>query len=252
MLKEALDFLANQFHKTKEARLLAVPGDGRTAYVDQDGKVTELSIAPKPRESKVDSVDDLCAAAKAYGDAAESSIWLSPSAIVLIQHDDDRRDRVTLPLRESTQWKTIKRLASNPVVDQAELVRLLRTELIGVGGRAELLAAVRSIKFRSSAEGTSNIQHGNESLGRVIENAVTGAGAIPEQAICMLPLYDNQGMRGDEFEVLLDLEIVAAEQKFRLKPLPDSIEDAQNAALETYRTEIIDTLKSVRVFYGTP
>lgn len=253
MLKEALDFLSQQFGKAREARLLNIPGDGRTAYVDQGGTLTKIDIEPKPRESKVDSVDDLCSAVKAYGKKEASSIWLSPSAVVAVIDDSDRRDRITLPLRESTQWAAIKRLAKEPTLDQAALVRLLRTELIGIGGRAELLSAVRSIKFRSSAEGTSNIQHGNESMGRVIENAVTGAGVIPEQAICILPLYDNQGRCGDEFQVVLDLEIVASDSKFRLKPLPDSIEDAQNAALEAIREEIcVELGAAARVFYGAP
>lgn len=252
MLKEALDFLSQQFGKAREARLLNIPGDGRTAYVDQGGTLTKIDIEPKPRESKVDSVDDLCAAANSYGKPEAFSVWLSPSAVVLIADDDDRRDRVTLPLRESTQWKAIKKLAADPTLDQSGLIRLLRQDLPGIGGRAELLSSVRSIKFRSSAEGSSNIQHGNESMGRVIENAVTGANTIPEQVNCILPLYDNQGERGEEFSVLLDLEIVAADQEFRLRPLPDSVEGAQNAALEGIRNSITEQLEGVRIFYGTP
>lgn len=250
MLKEALDFLASQFHKTKEARLLNIPGDGRTAYVDQDGQVKTYEILPPPRASKVDSVEDLCAAASAYG--TDVSIWLSHEAVVAITDDDDRRDRVTLPLRHSHQWKTIKKLVDTPKLDQQQFIQLLRTDLIGIGGRAELLAAVRTIKFRSSSEGTSNIQHGNESMGRTIENAVTGASAIPDQLTCVLSLYDNQGRNTDEFSVTLDLEIIASESKFRLKPLPDSLEDVQNAALQLIRDEISDRLEKVRIFYGTP
>lgn len=52
--------------------------------------------------------------------------------------------------------------------------------------------------------------------------------------------------------MLLDLEIVAADQEFRLKPLPDSVEDAQNAALEGIRDRISAQLKGIRIFYGTP
>ena len=252
MLKDAFEFLATQFYKSKEARILSTSADGRISYIDQDGKVTTITNPPKPRESKVDLVDDLCAAAKSYGAIEKSSLWLSPAAVVLITDDGDRRDRVTLPLRESTQWKAIKRLAADPKLDQAEFIRLLRQDLPGIGGRAELLASVRNIKFRSSAEGSSNIQHGNESMGRVIENAVTGANTIPEQVNCILPLYENQGERGEEFSVLLDLEIVAADQEFRLRPLPDSVEGAQNAALEGIRNSITEQLKGVRIFYGTP
>lgn len=252
MLKDAFEFLATQFYKSKEARILTTSADGRTSYIDQDGKVTTITNPPKPRESKVDSVEDLCNAARAYGGENEYSFWVSPAAVVLVADDEDRRDRVTLPLRDSSQWAVVKRLAKGPTLDQAALVRLLRTELIGLGGRAELLSAVRAIKFRSSAEGTSNIQHGNESMGRVIENAVTGAGNIPEQAICILPLYENQGRREDEFQVVFDLEIIPSEQSFRLKPLPDSVESAQNAALELIRSEITESIGDVRIFYGTP
>lgn len=252
MLKEALDFLFSQSHKSKEARLLNVPGDGRTVYVDQDGHLTPLVIPPKPRESLVDSVDDFCNALISYGKSGNSSVWLCGEKLVAITDDSDRRDRVTLPLRKSSAYQKVLQLAGTPLATQQQLIQLLRVELTGVNGRNDLLTAVRSIKFKQSAEGHSNIQHGNESMGRIIENEVTGAGNLPEELHVTLPLYDNPGERGKQYVIDLDLEIIAADSKFRLKPLPDSLEAAQASALESIRNEVTEQLDGVRIFYGTP
>ena len=248
MLKEALDYLFKQ----SEPKVLNVGGDGRTAHVGYAGTIQSLTVPPKPRESKVDSVSDLCAAALSYGEKDRLSVWIAGESVVLISDDDDRRDRVTLPLRRTAQWKKIRDLPGNPVVDQSAFIQLLRVDLPGVVGREGLLPTVRALKFKQSAEGTASIQHGNESLGRVIENQVTGAGDIPEQIEVLVPLYDNPGEAGKTQSVTLDVDIVAAKEHFRLRPLPHTVEAAQNAALESIREEITQELKGVRVFYGTP
>lgn len=248
MLKEALDFLFEQ----NSPQVVALPGnDGREVLVGYAGALTKVSITPKPRESKVDSVADLCAAALSYGKSTPS-VWIAGESVVLIADDDDRRDRVTLPLRRTEQWKKIRHLQGNPVIDQPGLIQLLRVDLPGVVGREGLLPTVRALKFKQSSEGTANIQHGNESLGRMIENQITGAGDIPEQLEVLVPLYDNPGLAGETQSVMLDLDIVAAKEHFRLRPLPHTLEAAQNAALESIREEIQQALTGVRVFYGTP
>jgi hypothetical protein len=64
---------------------------------------------------------------------------------------------------------------------------VLRIDLQGTINRAALLTAVRNIKFRVSDSGASNIQQGNESLGRTIEAEVTGAGDIPNRLSSRAP-----------------------------------------------------------------
>lgn len=250
MLKEALEWLAGNAHKAAEARLLKIPGDGRTAYVDQGGHIEKLTVTPEVRGHHVDSVADLIAAASRWN--SDPVIWINGESVVLVSDDKDRRDRVTLPLHKSSQFATLCKLQGTPKLDQQQILRLLRIELPGTAGASELIAAIRKIKWRTSAAGESNIQHGSESLGRQIEAEVTGAGGIPESLIVTCPVYRNPGERNYSATVALDLEIVAQEQKFRLCPLPDEIERVTEAALENIRERIADQLDSVAIFYGTP
>lgn len=250
MLKEALESLAATFKKSTEARKLDLPGDGRKVYVDQGGTLTVHDVPPACRGHKVDSVDDLIAAATKWN--SQPVVWISGESVVLLPDDTDRRDRVTLPLVKSHQFTRLIQLSAKPELSQTDLIRLLRIDLAGAAGRAELLGTVRSIKWRTAAAGNANIQHGNESMGKSIEAEVSGAGAIPEQVLVNGPVYRNYGERDESFGVMCDLEIVPADQVFRFKPLPDEIERVTEAALEGIRERIATNLQGVSIFYGTP
>lgn len=251
MLKEALAFLGERFSKSEAARLLAIPGDGRKAYVDQGGTVTPYDVAPPLRAHRVDSVEDMVGAAQRWN--GKPVLWISGESVVLVPDDNDRRDRVTLPLVKSAQFARIVALGKSPELEQPDLLRLLRIDLPGVVGRSDLIATVRKIKWRTSAGGEASIAHGNESLGRQIEAEVTGAGNIPESLLVSCNVYQNSGERDHTFTVALDLEILPHEQKFRLKPLPDEIERVTEEALADIRERLMSGLgESVEVFYGTP
>lgn len=250
MLKEALDYLGGTFKKAHEARLLAIPGDGRKAFVDQGGTIVEHAVTPPLRTHIVDSVDDLISAASLWN--AKPTIWIAPEAVVLVTDDADRRDRVTLPLVKSHQFSTLLSLQKNGGMDQSQFIRLLKVDLAGAVGRQDLITAVRKIKWRAGASGESNITHGSESLGRTIENEVSGAGAIPEDVVVNCPVYQNPGERDFTFGVLCDLEIVPSECKFRFKPLADEIEKVTVAALDGIRSRIQDGVDGAAVFYGKP
>lgn len=250
MLKEALEWIGKNAEGVSTANLLSVPGDGRKVYVDQNGTLTPLDVTPACRGHKVDSVEDLIAAALRWN--SKPVVWINGDAVVLLTDDDDRRDRVTLPLVKSHQFARLIQLAAKPELSQPDLIRLLRIDLPGAGARAVLLATVRNIKWRTAAAGNANIQHGNESMGKSIEAEVTGAGAIPEQVLVTGPVYRNHGERDQSFGVLCDLEIVPADQVFRFKPLPDEIERVTEAALEGIRERLFKELGDFAIFYGTP
>ncbi len=250
MLKEALQFLGETFSKSQGAKLLSVPGNGRKAYVDQGGTVTPYDVTPPLREHRVNSVADLIAAAEKWDTAPV--VWINGDAVVLITDDADRLDSVTLRLSKSAAFAKLIALNQSPVLDQQALIRVLRIDLQGTINRADLLTAVRNIKFRVSDSGASNIQQGNESLGRTIEAEVTGAGDIPESVVVSCPVYSNPGERALTFTVGCDLEIVPADKKFRFRPIPDEIERVTDAALQGIRDRIDEALPDVATFFGSP
>lgn len=250
MLKEALEFLGKTFDKSQAAKLLSVPGDGRVAYVDQGGKLSEIAVAPPVRRHNVKSVDDLIKAAKTWN--KKPVVWVSGSDVVLVPDDDDRRDMATLELVRSAAFGKLCFLAKSPDVSQADLIRTIRVDLQGTIGRADLLTAIRSIKFRQSTAGTSTVQHGNESLGRTIEAEVSGAGNIPESVIVSCAVFSNPGEREKTFTVGCDLEIVPQHSAFRFRPIPDELERVTDAAIAGIRQRIEDELDGVAVFFGSP
>lgn len=250
MLQEALQFLSDKFSRADSARVVTLPDDSRHVFIDQGGVFTKHELPPPLRKHTVASVEDLVAAANRWKDSPVA--WLSGEAIVLVTDDSDRRDIVTLPLVKSAAFTKLMQLDKTPQLDQAQLIRLLRIDLQGTANRTALLTAIRSIKFKSVDSGASSIQHGNESLGRAIENEVTGAGDIPEQVLVECAVFANHGERDKRFKVACDLEIVASEKKFRFHPLPDDLERVTDAALDDIREQIAADLPGVPVFFGSP
>lgn len=250
MIKEALAWLADTALNAKAARTLDLK-DPRIVYVDQGGSLNPIKIPPAIRSHRVESVSDLVAAASRW--SGDNTIWIGADAVRLVIDDADRRDVVTLPLSKSPQFKTMEQLATTPQLDQQALIRRLRIDLPGVERRNELLGTVRKLKFRQSTSGEEDIQHGKESLGRAIEAQVTGSGDIPETIVVRGPVYCNPGEREKSYAVGLDLEIMPADQKFRLRPLPDELDRAVRDALQGIREHLNEELPDgTAIFFGTP
>lgn len=253
MFVELAEFLYSQIAEVANARILRIPGNDRMAYIDQGGEVIEVEIPPPDRKSAVASIDDLCAAAKAYGKDGQISFWITTNSVVLVLDDQDRREHVTMNLRKTAAYQKVLWLAQNPALTQAELISLLRMDLRDLTGRNELLTKIRTLKFSLHTEGISDLSQGRESLGKKIENQVTGAGDLPEDLRIHTPLFDNPGERDEGFTIEMLFEVMPTETKqFRIKPVPASLEDATDAALQGMRTAIEEQLEGVRVFFGTP
>ncbi len=251
MIKEALEFLSQRVATHHAAKVVQIPGDGRKVYIDQGGKMETIDVAPALRKHTVHSVADLIEAAKRWN--AKPTIWVSDKAIVLVTDDSDRRDSVTLPLTKSAGFLRLEALENSPVLDQLGMLRTLRIDLKGTAGRADLLTSIRSLKWRQSASGHVDVQQGKESLGKVIENEVTGAGAIPEEVMVSVPVYSNPGESKKSYPVLCDLEVIAADQEFRFRPVADELRNTLTLAQSEIVGEIGAALPSdVAVFFGTP
>jgi hypothetical protein len=256
MLREAIEYvrnLADEASDSKQARIVSgIPGDGTAVVIEHGGKLIDRPVPPALRNHNVDSVADLIAAANRWKGAGGNVVWINGKSVVLVIDDADRRAKVTMPLVESAVFQRIKKLAQQPCVDQPTLIRLLRVELRHVIRAAELLTAVRKIKFRSAQSGHSDIQHGNESLGNQIEAEVTGADAIPDSLVVETNLFSNPGLDENKTGIGLDLEIDVKQQKFLLRPIPDEIEKVTAAELALIRAEIETALGDVPIFFGTP
>jgi|SRR5580700_3591250 hypothetical protein len=258
MIQEAIDTLVaigkeceTAKAEGKKAREIKIPGDGRTVLFEREGEFVTRDVPPANRAHTVATAQDLIASAKKWG--AGGVIWISPTQAVLVTDDADRRETVTLPFSEGKTWKFLSGLEKgNGCFDQPAMIRALRTELVNAANQPDILTTVRKIKFRTLAAGTSDLQHGNESMGQQIENEVSGAGEVPERLTVDTHVYSNLGEREVKFSVALDLEIDAANRRFILKPIADEIERVSQAALLDISDRIAQALPDYPLFFGRP
>ncbi len=254
MIKEALDFVfgkAKEQADTRNAKRLDFLSDPRVNRYELNGEIRELPIQPPLRAHVVDSVFDLILAANTWGQ--KGTIWLNESIVILTVDDADRREHVALPLVKTDVFQKVEALNSSPFVNQGELIRLLRREFRKSPQATTLLSSVRSIKFRKGETGHSDLQHGNESMGRTIEEEVTGAADILDELTLPLSVYANPGERATVVTMMFSLDIDVQGKRFALKPLPDEIPMAIDQALASIRAAITaGGPAGIPVLYGRP
>lgn len=254
MIKEALDLLftkANEQADARSAKKLDFLSDPLVTRFEFGRQIVEHNVAPPLRWHFVDSVLDLCVAANKW--ATNGTVWLGEDEVVLIVDDADRRERVTLPLVKSHVFQAVEELENTPFRDQPSLIRLLRREFRKSPQATTLLASIRQIKFRRGESGHSDLQHGNESMGRTIEEEVTGAADILDELMLPLSVYANPGERETVVSVAFTLDIDVQGKRFAVKPQPDEVSMAVGLALASIRKAIVaGGPKDIPVMYGRP
>lgn len=253
MLQEALEFVYSKADEVAEAeahraRALDWLSTPRELAFEHNGEIKKQAIPASLRGHTVRTVADLIQAGNRW--KKNGVIWLSSQLAILSIDDEDRRDTVTLPLSKSVVFQKLESLEKGGTLDQAGIIALLRREFRHSPEATTLLTAVRKIKFSLSTAGYSDVQHGNESLGRTIENEITGAENIAELITVPGSVYTNPGEDVCKFMVGLTLDLDAKNQKFLIRPLPDELEVAQQVALQSVRERLEKGLPDVPVFFG--
>ena len=212
-----------------------------------------------PREHIVKSVDEIVSLAKRFneeiGEHVVSSVWFSESKVTLLIDDDGKRaNTVDFHLETSDVFTKLIALSKHTQpVDQKEFIRLLRVDLAGTLEPVALLEKVRTIKFSTTQDVASVKKAQSESLGKEIRSKVeTDAGALPEEITLMAPVFKSFGMRRP-VPIRCAVEVFPTDGTFRLKPLPDEIEKAQQEAVRRIAERLVTELpESVPAYYGTP
>lgn len=247
MLAEFVKQISELAVKSAALNKVDLPGD-RYALKNGDS-VSFHDVPPEHRQHLVERIDDLETAAKSFAiNAAAVSAFHNDRSIVLTLDSESRRDRVTMPLKHSPQFKTLLSLGAE--LQPAQLVRLLRHDLYGVVPDG-LLPLVRRVDFKRRNDGSSNIQHGKESLGKSIEAEISGAENIPEYVTMMAPVYDAPDL-SQKYPVECSLDINAMAGTFRLCPLPGQLDMAIHAAHAFIHERLTDAIDQATVLYGSP
>lgn len=260
MLREALQYLFGEAVATADAKAalkekvteVPFPSDGRTKTFLHNGELIEKDVPADLRAHSVDSVADIVAAAQRW--KTKNIIFISGREVVLVLDDDDRRETVTMDLKQTALFETLAKLNESPKMDQTQLIRLLRRDLRKATEAEKILPLVRNIKFKQHTEGSSFVQHGSESLGRTIENEVLGIdkdNPLPSLIVVNTSVYQNPGEEVFSLGIGLDLEILTTEQKFVLKPMPGDLEAAIEGAKGSIRKRLVEQLKEAGIFFGS-
>ena len=255
LTKEAIEQLERTAVKAAGPQAIPVE-DPRIARFAVEGQVVDFAVPPVPRDHRVGSIEDLARIAEDLTDEmCHGMVFHGTDAVILLTDQDDRRDAVELHLPFSAPfgalWARAHTSPAQPwVFDQPGLVRFLRLTL--AVDDPILIGKFRRIDWKQSDEGSAEVRHGVDKMGRAINAAVQGIDELPEWIDVDLPVYDVEGERGLH-RVRLLLEIDAVNRQFVLVPRPGDLQ----RAIDEHQRDIADRLarllpERVTHYYGTP
>lgn len=246
-----IDRLQKLFHDGQ--RLNSVDGvASQRLYFGPDGTIETLDLPAPDRHWKAGSLDTLLTVAveeiaavveldaEQAKEIARPAIWYSTDKVIFLFGRDDTRERVTFDLKQSLAYDVVENLAETcRPYTQTDLIRLIRRELRLVTGLDDLLAMVRSLRFRTD----SDVDRQRSSLGHSIESAASGTTNLPESVQIKLEAFTNLPEIGF-VPLLLDLLIEpdAESQSIGLMVAGDQLQRETQSALSRLREYILDQL----------
>ena len=246
MLAELIDKLTSLGRESAAPKVTELPG-GEKYVVAHGGEVTTHD-APNRRAHECRSLASIQAAIERWCESG--TVWHNEVGVVVATDDTDRRDTITLPLIKSEQFSALANLTTDGL-DHKAFVRLLRHTFANAGVE-HVLNLVRKVTFKRASDGTSDVQHGRESLGRAVEEKVTATSDIPETVRVTVPVYETDGA---DFQHTIDcsLDINMQSERFVLMPLPGELAKAMQHVQSEISGELNEVAgDAVGVFYGSP
>lgn len=239
---ETLEQIQETAVQAAQATVLNIPGDGRKAYVQINGKVQEYAVSPACRKHFVMSLADLLTFSRDYEPSRPAGqqqgrqvIWHNPVGVILVLDDEDRRDRVVFNLTPTVRFQALKDLAKNRrSLDLREFRRLLK---IVLGVDPVLVNKFSKLDFSTAAKTTREAAHTQDRMGKIISQEVTGEADIPEELVISTPLYQETGEQ-DIYDLSCVIDIDFANSRLSIEPKPDEIEAAERAHQYSLRQRI--------------
>lgn len=250
MLQEAIQLIQDTAVDAKDAAIVAIPGVDNAVLISQGGKSTERTIPPPRRKHESNDIESFVEVIRNCGD--KPSVWHNHTQVVALLNDAERRDTVTLNLVESKLFKSLQFKDGQRSFSQRELINFLRISLAGCVP-PDLVSTLRTLNFRSAAKTDSTVEHAKDSLGRSVEQAVTGASDLPEEFLATIPVYANV-LPDHRAGILVAVDVDFENQKFVLSVVGDGIMDAITEAQGVLSTKLTDLFDDVdqSVYYGKP
>lgn len=220
--------------------------------VTPDGKVDIREATPAPRCHTLISLAEAVLYANEMGDPARSVIWFDRSGVVILLDDATRRDMARLSLKLTPQFAALAHIESTKkLFEQKEFRRFLKIDMAGCLRDSVLVNWVSDMEWDSSGKTQGRFTSQSESLGRDIsQQAMSTLGECPEEISIDVRIFDDPALLKTS-EIRCSVEVLPAEQRFRLLPLPLRLHDAIEVEIGTLGEELRKSTK-LKVFRGCP
>lgn len=225
--------------------------EGYYMLVGPDGEARKCTAEPKRFRATLSTPDEL---AKYAMDAAANTFrvekphfYVEEAGAAFVFSSQSRLDIAVCPLTISEPYEWLKSEAGH-ALSQRDLIRVLRIVFRGCLANSDLLALIRNLKFDRTTDGSGDIQHGRESMGRQLTAQVKGLNAIPEEFALDVPVWNNFGKKQ---RVCCALEIDPQAETFTITPYPVELFNAMQSSLVAVR-DLLAAQAKLPAFIGKP
>lgn len=248
MIADALKLI--QDTAIKSAGPSDLPADSEHSHrrLLPNGDIDVVTDAIPPRNHIVHDIDSLAAF---IADQHDVVVWHNAREVVAVLNDASYRDStLSLPLPIHPTFTALAGMTGKEF-SQKQLIDFLRLNLKKEVDAAMpgFIASIRDVRFVNNASGESTIQHGRESMGKRIEQSVTGVDALPEDFVLRVPLWLHLDAM---VSVECALVVETAESKFRCGPKPGAIDQAKVAGQKWLGAQLESACEKAVVYFGAP
>lgn len=248
MLKELFEAISGQAVKAAKSDVINDPGFPRERLVIlPNGSVEKIEV-PVYQNSETTSLATIVDMYNVWSlDELLPEVWVSRKEIKLIKNSE-ASDIVLLPLQTSDQ---VLYLENPKPQSQESFIKSLK--FLFSDAESPLIETIRRVKIASAGAASGEYSNTKRSVGKSIEQELTGVAAIPDYVNLTIPFVTNSRIPF-RHKIKCDLDIDIQSEQFKLSPLPGEIERGWNAFEDALVHRVTDMLRAVyespRVYLG--
>lgn len=244
---ELIQETAQQAQQPDVRKIGSIRTPHETRLLLPGGQVEVIEHDPPARSHTVYDIDSLGMWADDEGTA---KVWHCDTEVVMVLDDAGYRENlVRLPLPIHPKFQALDTCGVR--FDQKTLIDFLRLNLKEEIEAAApgLITSLRKVKFRRSDSGVSEVAVGRESMGRDIEELVTGVSEFPEELTLRLPIWLHLDLT---VGVEMAFDVDASNCQFIFRPKPGAIQQARVVAQEWLHDQLAAACGNCPIYFGKP
>lgn len=268
MIREAIDRVKELGVEACAVQQLTLSGDRPgVSYLfnRKSGELKRMQTEVAGRAYKGGTLSEFAAMVKHWGEKTPEAVAVfvdgSGVTAVLDEGSGRREERLSLKFTRSDEWDALSAFdvpAPRPM-SQRDFVWVLRTVFKDrVFSPIDLLGLVRTVKFKSNAEGETTLRTGKESISSAVvaEMQSSAASEFPEEVSFRIPVFEDLvDEDGEECAVEVDgaMDVRVDKQEFLVRPIPGELAAAERRTLSWVQSVLTEKLGGVgKVFIGSP